>query len=83
MNTNEAADLLRTCLHEVAPDVDFASVPAGADFRETVAIDSLDFLQLVELLSKRSGLRIDEDDYPRLSTIDSTVAFLAEAGERR
>jgi hypothetical protein len=36
----------------------------------------LDFLQLVELLSGRTGVRIDESDYPSLETIASTVDFL-------
>lgn len=79
MNTNEATALVRSCLREVAPDVEFDSVPAGAEYREVLGIDSLDFLQLVELLSKRGGLRIEEDDYPRLSTIESTIAFLVGA----
>ena len=77
MNTHDATALVRACLREVAPDVDFDSVPADASYRDTLALDSLDFLQLVELLSKRGGIRIDEDDYPKLSTIADTVAFLA------
>ena len=42
-----------------------------------LALDSLDFLQLVELLSERTGVRIDEDDYPKLATLASGATFLA------
>ena len=38
---------------------------------------SLDFLNFVEMLSQRSGQRIDEDDYPRLGTLASGSEFLA------
>ena len=32
---------------------------------------------IVELLSERSGLRIDEEDYPRLRTLGTAVHWLA------
>jgi acyl carrier protein len=78
VNTDEAETLVRTCLHEVAPDADLGALPPDADLRETLRLDSLDFLQVVELLSERSRYRIDEDDYPRLATFAGTVAFLTD-----
>jgi acyl carrier protein len=77
MNTTEAEDLVRRCLGQIAPEVPFADVAADVDYREALALDSVDFLQLVELLSERTGVRIDESDYPKLATIASTVDFLA------
>jgi acyl carrier protein len=79
MNNVEAETLIRTCLREVAPESRFDEVPVDADYREMLAIDSLDFLSLVELLSGRSGVRIDEADYPQLATIKSTVDFLTRS----
>lgn len=70
--------LVRTALHEVAPDADMTGLAPTANLRETLRLDSLDFLQLVELLSERTGQRIDEDDYPRLVTLASAVAFLGD-----
>lgn len=75
--------LVRTALHEVAPDADLGALRAGDDLRETLHLDSLDFLQLVELLSERTERRIEEDDYPRLATLASTLAFLGETETRR
>ncbi|WP_210435138.1 hypothetical protein [Saccharopolyspora sp. ASAGF58] len=40
------------------------------------ALDFLDFLVFVETLGNASGIRIDEDDYDRLTTMDSAVDFL-------
>lgn len=80
MTTTE--QLVRTALHEVAPDADLGTLHSGDDLRETLRLDSLDFLQYVELLSERTGHRIEEEDYPRLATLDSTVAFLGAAETR-
>jgi acyl carrier protein len=79
VNTDEAETLVRACLHQVAPDADLDTLPPDADLRETLRLDSLDFLQVVELLSDRGHSRIDEDDYQRLATLASTVAFLTDA----
>ncbi|MEV4701801.1 phosphopantetheine-binding protein [Actinoplanes sp. NPDC049316] len=76
MNTTEADRLVRTALHEVAPEADLSRLRPDADLRDTLALDSLDFLNLVELLSSRSGKRIDEEDYPRLGTLADIVAYL-------
>jgi acyl carrier protein len=78
VNSQDAENLIRTCLHLVAPEADLAALPTDADLRDTLGLDSLDFLQVVELLSERSGRRIDEDDYPKLATLSSAVKFLAE-----
>ena len=79
MNTIETENLFRTVLHQVAPDADLAELAGDDDIRDSLGLDSLDFLQVVELLSERSGVRIDEDDYPRLSTLNSAAAWLASA----
>jgi acyl carrier protein len=73
----EADTAVRTALHEVAPDVDPDTLPADADLRDELGLDSLDFLRLVELLSDRTHLRIEEDDYAKLSTLASATAWLS------
>lgn len=78
MNTTDTETVVRTCVREVAPEADLDSLPPDADLREELNLDSLDFLQLVELLSDRTGCRIDEDDYPRLQSLASTVSFLSQ-----
>jgi acyl carrier protein len=79
MTTEQVLRMVRTVLHEVAPDADLDQLDPGADLRDALELDSLDFLQVVELLTERSGVRIDEEDYPRLRTLDSAVAWLGSA----
>ena len=65
-------------LIEIVPDADVDALPPSAPCARELELDSLDFLTFVELLSSRAQVRIDEMDYPRLATLDSSVAFLVE-----
>ncbi|MCX4919086.1 hypothetical protein [Streptomyces sp. NBC_00687] len=39
-------------------------------------MDPLDFLSLVEVLSERSGVHIEDEDTPRLTTLSESADFL-------
>lgn len=60
----------------IVPDADFEVVGDEESLRTEFELDSLDFLSFVEALSTRTGVPIAEDDYPRLSTMASSIAFL-------
>lgn len=77
MTPEQASVTIKSVLGEIAPDADCDDLPAEADIRDTLGLDSLDFLNFVEMLSQRAGKRIDEDDYPQLATLASGSAFLA------
>ena len=76
MTTESVAATVRGVLHEVAPDADLATLDPQANLRDTLQLDSLDFLRVVELLSEQTGREISEDDYPKLNSLASTVKFL-------
>lgn len=72
-------DVRKTVLEEinnVAPEVDLATVDPAADLREAIDIDSMDFLNLVTALHRRTGVEIPETDYPKLVTISGMIAYL-------
>jgi acyl carrier protein len=73
---------IKEALGQVTPGADTTAIDADADLRDTLELDSLDFLRLVEILSERTGERIDEDDYPQLATMTSAVKFLAGRAPR-
>lgn len=78
---DQARALLENAVRRVVPDADLSALPPGADLRHELELDSLDFLGVVEQLSQDARVRIDEDDYPALATVESAVAFLmARAG---
>ena len=55
MTTEQARQTIKDMLGEVAPDADPDTLAADADLRDSLELDSLDFLNFVEELSKRSG----------------------------
>ena len=77
MTPEQARQMIKDILREIAPDCDPDSLPGDADLRDSLELDSLDFLNFVEELAQRSGRRIDEDDYPKLATLASGATFLA------
>jgi acyl carrier protein len=78
MNAEEnIRQLLLEELGNLAPETDPASISADADMRETLDLDSLDFLNLVTALHKRLAVDIPERDYPELRTMRSAIAYLA------
>lgn len=77
MTPQQARQTIKDVLREIAPDSDPETLTDDADLRDSLQLDSLDFLNFVEELAQRSGRRIDEDDYPKLATLASGAAFLA------
>ena len=77
MTPEQARQTIKDILREIAPDCDPDALPDDADIRDSLELDSLDFLNFVEELAQRSGRRIEEDDYPKLATLGSGAMFLA------
>ncbi|MET8808908.1 acyl carrier protein [Streptomyces sp. NPDC004546] len=78
LNNAEALSLIKESITQIIPDADFTLVEPDDKFRDVLELDSLDFLSLVELLSERAGVRIDEEDYPDLTTLSDATRFLVE-----
>lgn len=71
-----ARDIVRDALLIAAPGAELDALGDHDNLRDTLELDSLDFLTFVERLGFHRGQRIDEDDYPRLATLADCVAFL-------
>ncbi len=78
MTPEQARHAIEQSLIQVAPDADLGSLGPDADLRDALQLDSLDFLNIVEALSGRTGRRIEEDDYPQLATMAGAIKFLAD-----
>jgi acyl carrier protein len=64
---------------QIAPDVDPAAIDPDAVLAEQLDIDSMDFLNIVVEINARTGIDIPERDYPKLSTLNDAVSYLAKA----
>lgn len=78
MNSEQATALVKDILTGIVPDADFGAIRPDTDFRQALELDSLDFLNFVEQLSEQAGCRLEEDDYDRLTTLDSSTALLVQ-----
>lgn len=77
MTPHQAREQIGYALKRAAPGSDIDAIDPDAELRDVLDLDSLDFLQFVQILSETSGHRIDEDDYPELATLNSSIRFLA------
>jgi acyl carrier protein len=64
-------------LRQVVPDVDVTTLRTDVSVREQVDMDSIDFLRFLVRIHATLGIDVPEADYPKLGTVDSTVAYLA------
>jgi acyl carrier protein len=76
MTDDDARDLIRNVIADVAPEADLATVGRDETLQEALDLDSIDFLNLVVGLHEATGLEIPERHYPQLSTLDAAVAYL-------
>ena len=80
MTRDQAHELIRTVLHQVAPEADLDEVGDGETLQEALDLDSIDFLNFVVGLHEATGIEIPERDYPQLSTLDRCVTYLSTTG---
>jgi len=78
VNTERAREVLFEAIESVAPDVEAAALDPTELLREQADLDSMDFLEVVSMLTDALGADIPSADYPKLDTIDSAVAYLGE-----
>jgi acyl carrier protein len=79
MNHDQALDVVRTVLGEIAPELDVETIDLQADLRGELDLDSMDFLNLVVGVHESTGVDIPERDYPKIATLDSFADYLAAA----
>ena len=73
---DDARAVVLDVLGGIAPGPALDTLGPRDDLRDTLAMDSLDFLALVTRVVERTGRRIDEDDYPELADLDGWVRLL-------
>lgn len=66
----------------IAPEADLAALDPAAPLRETLDLDSMDFLNFVVGLLEETGIDVPESEYGRLASLDACVDHLAAETER-
>ena len=76
MTAEELKQIIFDLLGQIAPEADFAALKPNADIRETLEIDSFDFLNFLIALNKAVGVEIPEQDYGQVNTLDNLTKYL-------
>jgi acyl carrier protein len=77
MTDTEIQNVIFDALRAIAPEADPRTLRPHDDLRQTLDIDSFDYLNLLIGLHKRLGVEIPEADYGQLTTLGSMVAYLS------
>lgn len=64
-------------ISDIAPDEDVTGLDDKKSLREQLDLDSMDFLDIVMELRKRHKVEVPQEDYPKLATLESCVAYLS------
>jgi hypothetical protein len=78
LTEQDGRDAVAAAVRRIVPDAALDTLGDDEPIRDAFELDSMDFLTFVEVLSARTDVRIDEADYPRLTTMADCVAFLTE-----
>ncbi|MCG6941932.1 MAG: acyl carrier protein [Thiohalocapsa sp.] len=66
----------------VAPEIDSDTLNPDVNFRDQAELDSVDYLNFVLALEKALGVQVPEQDYPRLSSLNGCLDYLAKLQRR-
>ena len=76
MTRDEVVIAIKDIIATISPDEDLTGLDHAERLRDQIDLDSMDFLDIVMELRKLYGVKIPEDDYKELATIDSCVEYL-------
>jgi acyl carrier protein len=77
MNRSELLALVARTLSTIAPEADLTALAGDAPLRDTLDLDSMDFLNFLVALNKATGIEIPESEYAKLQSLDALVGYLA------
>lgn len=76
MNPEILHQTIVVLLQQIAPDTEPATLKLEENIRETLNIDSFDFLQFVIALHEKTGVEIPEEDYGKINTIQNAIEYI-------
>lgn len=77
MTNDQAFAMLAEMFHEIAPELDLDDADKDANLTEELDIDSIGFLNLIEMIHERTGVDVPEAHYAQLSSVNECVNYIA------
>lgn len=81
MDNQELKDLILEELGNIAPEIEADEVPDDEDMRDALELDSMDFLNLIIAVSKRTKIAVPEADYGKVLTLNNMIRYLQKRTE--
>ena len=76
MNKEEIEKMIFQLLKKFAPETDPDQLSPHETIRESLNIDSYDFLQFIVALDEKLKIEIPEEDYGKISTLGTLTDYL-------
>ena len=76
MTDIDGRTVLSGALAQVAPNVDVATIDPDALLQDEVGLDSLDFLNVVDIVESEAGIEIPARDYASLLTFRNFASYV-------
>ena len=78
MNTQQSLkDLVCKLILDIAPEADVQSLDPNEELRDELDLDSMDFMNLLGLIVKETGVNVPENDYAKVNSLQSLVEYIA------
>lgn len=77
MTRDEIRTTVLRALGRIAPEAPLDSLDPDVSFRDQLDVDSMDLLNFVIAVHQALDVEIPEVDYPRISTLNDFVNYLA------
>jgi len=78
MTEDQARAVVFDTLGEIAPEGEADAIDPDYELIEQLDIDSMDFLNLMLGIQRRTGIEIPERDYAQLTTLKGCVVYLVD-----
>lgn len=76
MTKAELQQIILAQLRGLAPEADLNDLRPHDDIRETLEIDSFDFLNFLVALNKEVGVEVPEQDCGKVSTLEALTSYV-------
>ena len=77
MTAEEIKQTLVKSLKSIAPDTEPAQLQPDDNIRQTLGIDSFDYLQFIVAIDEQFGIETPEEDYGKIQTLRELTEYVA------
>ena len=77
MTQDEIKQTLLQRLKSIAPDTEPEKLQPDDNIRQTLGIDSFDYLQFIVALDEQFGIQTPEEDYGKIQTLKELTDYVA------